>query len=224
MIKYIKNALEFAVDLLYPELCMFCDGALGGTDNEKRYLTCKECFNEISIAHKANNVFCLLKYEGKAENIIKQFKYNRQKRYAYSAGLILAKFAASDTLLGDILIPIPLYTERQKKRGYNQAEVICKAIANETKLPIAKGLKRVKNTPALYGLTRKQREKAILGAFEYIHTTDEITIKGKTIILVDDILTSGATFNECAKVLIANGAMEVKLITFAYTQMYNEAP
>jgi len=218
MIRQIKDVAGFALDLLYPELCMFCDAVLGSEENEKKYLTCGKCLGEINVVHRTDSVFCLLKYVDAAEKVVRAFKYHKQKRYAYCAGLLVASYVKKDAnaLQGDVIMPIPLFAARQKQRGYNQAEVMCGAIAAETGLPVLSGLRRIKNTPALYGLSREEREQAIAGAFDYIPEKDGL-IRDKTVILVDDILTSGATFNECAKVLKENGAAEVKLVTFAYS-------
>ena len=221
MIKHLKYAAEFVLELVYPELCMFCGEALDVEREEKRYLTCLQCLVTLPIiSYQENGRYCLLSYEGQTEQLIKRFKYSGAKRQAYSAGLLMAKwadFAALEEV--DAALPVPLHIKRLKQRGYNQAEVICRALAVEKGIPILTGLKRVKETQALFGLTVEQREKAVTGAFEFMAQAGELDIQGKTLLLVDDILTTGATLNECAKVLKKCGAKQVYCMAFAYTEL-----
>jgi len=221
MVKYLKYATEFAMELVYPELCMFCGEALDGNRAEKHYLTCCQCLNELPlINHKENGCYCLLSYEGQTEEIIKRFKYNNQKRWARSAGVIMAKYADFPEWKEiDAALPVPLHSKRLRQRGYNQAEVICRAMAAEQDIPVLTGLKRTKETQALFGLTVEQREQAVSGAFAFAEQPGEQVIQGKTLLLVDDILTTGATLKECAKVLKECGAREVYCITFAWTKL-----
>jgi len=221
MVNYLKSAAGFLIELIYPEVCMFCDEALDGDRESKRYLSCVKCLGALPVIHyRENNCYSLLSYEGQTEELIKQFKYFGKRRQAHSAGLVMAKYADFDALRKiDAALPVPLHAKRQKQRGYNQAEVICKALAGSLNFPILSGLKRIKETQALFGLTTEQREQAVSGAFDFKPMETEIMIEGKTLLLIDDILTTGATLNECIKVLIGCGAKAVFCMTFAKTEL-----
>ena len=158
IIEHLKYAVEFALELVYPELCMFCGEVLDGSRASKRYLTCEQCLEVLpAINYEENSCYCLLSYEGQAEELIKQFKYHGRKRQAYSAGLIMAEYSSFSALKKvDASLPVPLHKKRVRQRGYNQAEVICKALAAECNIPILTGLKRVKETQALFGLYRAE--------------------------------------------------------------------
>lgn len=108
-----------------------------------------------------------------------------------------------------IVIPIPLYYKKEMERGFNQAERLAKIIAQEFKLPLKTNIiKRTKETEAQMSLKKKERKKNIAGAFKVI-TKNKNQVKNKTILLVDDVATTGLTLNEAAKVLKKAGAKEV---------------
>lgn len=114
----------------------------------------------------------------------------------------------------DIVIPVPLAPKRRVERGYNQAEVIAKVLAKEIGIKIdSQSLSRHRHTPMhRAGMDRKAREATVKSAFEVVRPK---LIEGRSILLVDDVLTSGATASACAEVLKKNGAGEVNLFTLA---------
>jgi ComF family protein len=114
-----------------------------------------------------------------------------------------------------ILVPVPLHRWRIWKRGYNQSALIAGALARRTghraELDL---LRRVKSTPVLRGLGRRERALAVRGAFKVPEGARK-TVEGRTILLVDDVYTSGATANACAKALKRAGAARVNIICWA---------
>ncbi|HEX8444375.1 MAG TPA: ComF family protein [Allosphingosinicella sp.] len=114
-----------------------------------------------------------------------------------------------------ILVPVPLHRWRIWKRGYNQSALIASAPSRRTGLRAALALiERIKATPPLKGLGRRERADAVRGAFRLSAPSAELA-KDRTIILVDDVFTSGATANACAQVLKRNGAARVHIICWA---------
>lgn len=112
-----------------------------------------------------------------------------------------------------LVIPVPLHRWRLWSRGYNQALLIARGLAERSGLDcLPDTLVRTKATPALRGLGRKQRAKTVSGAFA---VADRERVKGRAILLIDDVYTSGATANACAKVLKRAGATEVRLLCWA---------
>lgn len=140
------------------------------------------------------------------------FKYNNRREYGkYYAGVIWDEFGdIIRSWNADALIPVPLHKSRQRKRGYNQAQVLAKEL--ERMLGVKtddKILVRIKNTKPQKELTYKERNSNIESAFQ-IRIND---LKYKKVILVDDIYTTGATVDECAKVLLDSGVEKVYFIT-----------
>jgi ComF family protein len=114
-----------------------------------------------------------------------------------------------------ILVPVPLHRWRLWKRGYNQSALIASSLARRTARSVELDLlRRVKQTPVLRGLGRRERAEAVRGAFA-LSPRGKSAVKGHTIILVDDVYTSGATANACAKALKRGGAARVEILCWA---------
>ena len=110
-------------------------------------------------------------------------------------------------------MPIPLHITRQRQRGFNQSEVLAAIVAKYLELPLVKALKRIKKTKPQIDLPQELRAQNIKGAFlveERVHA-----LKGKSVILVDDVYTTGATMKEAAKILKRAGAKEVTGLVIA---------
>ncbi|MEX1061869.1 MAG: ComF family protein [Patescibacteria group bacterium] len=153
-------------------------------------------------------------YRGPARPLVKALKYKSLKRVAeVMAHLTLEDLAEKGIFFGKKawVVPIPLSFWRQNERGFNQAEIFAQALARELKLKInPKLLKRVRNTPSQVSLSRGERSQNIQGAFAGTRR-----IRKKDILLVDDVLTTGATVREAAKALKKKGANQVWVLTFA---------
>jgi ComF family protein len=113
----------------------------------------------------------------------------------------------------DVIIPVPLHPKREKKRGFNQAQIIAKELAELEGVRLLEGvLVKTKNIPPQTFLQLKEREKNVRGAFR---VNKEEEIKGRVVLLVDDVYTTGSTIRECSSVLKKAGAKEVKALTIA---------
>jgi ComF family protein len=114
---------------------------------------------------------------------------------------------------GAVIIPVPLHRWRMWGRGFNQSVLVARELAKIWQLPAEHGvLRRVKRTQPLKGLSHRQRRKAVSGAF---HVRDVNRMAGKTVVLIDDVLTSGSTAEACARALQRAGAARVELICWA---------
>jgi ComF family protein len=114
----------------------------------------------------------------------------------------------------DLLIPVPLHRERLRERGFNQALLLVKELSRRTGIPYrTKVLQKMKPTVPQVNLSGAEREKGVRGSFRMV---ERETLEGKSILLVDDVYTTGATGNECSKVLLAGGAERVDLLTLAH--------
>lgn len=157
----------------------------------------------------------LFRYESIVRETIIKYKFNEQS-YLYKtfAEIILNNYKICSFLKKyDIIIPVPLYIDKFNKRGYNQTELIARVLARELRIKIdTKILKKVKNTAVQSTLKGKERVKNIKDAFE---VTENQILKGKKVILFDDIYTTGSTANECARVLKKAGTETILVLTLA---------
>ncbi len=113
----------------------------------------------------------------------------------------------------DIISAVPIHKKRENERGYNQSELIAKELAKNIKeLKYQKTLKKIKNNSKQSLLTQEERSQNVKGVYEI---QNKEIIENKKIILLDDIYTTGSTVNECSKVLKANGAKEILVISLA---------
>lgn len=156
----------------------------------KQYIH-KECENEICYATSKREK-ALFRYEGKMKLCMYRFKYANRREYArYFAKVARIRYGdwieAEDF---DQIIPVPMYKKKQRKRGYNQAEVFAKALSKEFKIPLeTHAIYRVKNTKPLKGLDENGRKNNLKNAFQI----DQNKVKLKKTLLVDDIYTTGST-------------------------------
>ena len=140
-----------------------------------------------------------------------RLKYGRKVAVARTMARYMGPLVANG---GDpVLIPVPLHRFRLWMRGFNQSALVARELSRRLELrtePLA--LKRVKRTPALRGMSPMQRRKTVSGAFM---VRDKAAVEGKTVILIDDVLTTGSTAEACARTLQRAGAARVELITWA---------
>lgn len=150
-----------------------------------------------------------------SDALIHHFKYRKKTKLAHLLGRAMATLIQADYVLknADVLMPVPLFWWKKIRRGYNQAELLAQTISQETGIPIQNVLTRVKNTKTQTRLSESERCDNVKNAFT-VQTND---IKDKKVLLIDDVLTTGATIQECARVLKDAGACEVYSCVAAIT-------
>jgi ComF family protein len=156
-------------------------------------------------------------YEGKILEAIHGFKY--LKRFDLLSVFMHYLVSEIDKMGHyDVLIPVPLHWQRLWGRGYNPSALLARSLGKKLGIEVdCHVLKKNKNIAPQVGLRRDARLKNIKGAFD-IHSRRKTRIEGKKVLLIDDVLTTGATINECAKVLVKKGACElVDILTIART-------
>jgi ComF family protein len=138
---------------------------------------------------------------------IHEFKYRNLKAIAPSLAGFLHDYLLENPIPGDVLVPVPIHRKRQRERGYNQSSLITRELNRLNGLPIIEGcLTKLINTPPQVRTTSaSERRKNIANAFTCINEQ----LKGRQVILIDDVSTSGATLNTCAGILKASGAASV---------------
>lgn len=160
-------------------------------------------------------------YGAAEQALIFAFKYGRQSHIGDVLGEILhdrmsAEYGA-DELAGmyDILLPVPIHKDKKKKRGFNQAELMAKSFAKRSGICCeSDAVTRTKKTKAMKALSPDERRANVQSAFE-LRERKKAIIQGSSILLIDDIFTTGATINEIARILKAAGATRVDFLTFA---------
>lgn len=151
-------------------------------------------------------------FEGPVRNVIHRLKYYQDVALGEVLARPLIQMVRKLDWNFDLVSPIPLGGVRMKERGYNQAALLARPIALAQNVKYhPNGLKRVKETQTQVGLSLAQRHSNVKGAFEGL----ESVLAGKTILLVDDVMTSGATLNACSRAAISAGARDVYCLTLA---------
>jgi len=226
--------------LLFPvkDICLFCLENSPSAEHAEICSKCVEKIVQISEDNKAcsrcgyfmgeNNcpncrtwtemslrVSSVVPHEGMFRELIYDLKYNGRKDLAEPIGYLMACRLKKLGFIEKIraVVPVPLYFSRQSERGYNQSLLLAKVVAEELGKPLwADALAREHFHHPQMVLSREERMKNIKGAFKY---SQEKKMSGSTILLVDDIITTGATLLACADVLRQAGAAEVYGVTWA---------
>ena len=206
------------LELIYPNVCGFCNKIC---KNE----LCKKCENkikeyEINIIKKPKNKYfeeliSIFKYEGIIREKIIQYKFENKAYINNTFTKIILKNEKICGLLKkyDIIIPVPIHKKRKAQRGYNQTQLIASKISRCLNIKFCNNvLVKNKDIIAQSKLNKKERIQNIKGAFRILNSEE---IKGKNILLLDDIYTTGSTANECSKILKKAGAKKLGVLTIA---------
>lgn len=224
-----KTLFHAFVDFIYPPICLLCERLF----EQGRWL-CPTCWQEIYDSAKAGLFFSSIDFNFLNESIffdglyvvwdfspslevcIHHIKYNGMKHLGFAFGELLGLFLSNWGFAlrdWDGLVPVPLHRVRQRERGYNQSEWIARGISHVVGIPLEKDwVIRKRATKTQTALSREERLDNVNDAFAL---PKEISVKGKSILLVDDVVTTGATMNACAKVFKENGASRVVGIALA---------
>jgi ComF family protein len=205
--KYIKEdwiciSCEAELKTIKGILCKKCSKPM---DNDSEI--CNECIHVPKFFDRAVAPFS---YEGKIKMLIRDFKYNN-KSYLYKLfGNKMCVFLNEiEKNKFDAVIPVPIHKSKLSTRGYNQSELLASYIASNFGLPMVKLIIRNKITKPQNKLSNSERMDNVKGAFKI----SNIELKLKNILLVDDIYTTGATLNECSKLLKNKGAEKIVCLT-----------
>lgn len=241
VLKIIKKLGKDFEDTLFPEYrCFVCGREVFDTEI-KLCETCKKKFPFITgnicqrcgmpipdgnhVCDACKNVkynfdasrasFC---YNAMTHGILYQLKYGGKKFIAKYFGELVYKTYTDWGIVADVVIPVPLHRIRQKKRGYNQSELIADRFSELSGVPINIDIiYRTKETPNQTRLKKSERERNLLGVFE-INKSKKL--KGKTLLIIDDIFTTGSTANEISKMLLKFKPSAIYVITPGKT-IYN---
>ena len=223
MIEKIFYVLKFIwttiIYIIYPPLCPVCREIV-----DERNQICDNCAKKIYVLGKIENfpenlsgVFCITKYSKGTRNLLTKLKFNNDLDVLPTLEDVLKKISGNAELnkflsQADVATCVPLHQKRFKERGFNQVELIFKNFLAEKNLPLKNFLVRKKSTPKLFSYNSAERKEILSNAFVAV---EGINLRGKKILIVDDIYTTGATTSECAKVLKNCGAEKIFVLAFA---------
>lgn len=242
----IQNTFVGLLDIFYPRHCFACNKSL---HEEENIYICKTCLESIERSEAKRCFKCgfelgqgitpsrkgcpecenanlrferssfVSDYKGPLKDLIHQFKYNRHECLAKLLGDLLINLLLRKDIISeiDVVVPVPLHWKKKLERGFNQSELIAKRICKNLSLAISKNnLYRIKNTLSQTQLPRSQRYRNVGGAFKVKRSKMFLE---KHVLLVDDVLTTGITASECARVLKKAGAKNVYLFALARAKL-----
>ncbi len=232
----IRLLLQSALDLLYPPHCESCQ--------KPGRLLCRQCVKRLRRIHPPYCHVCSLPVIGRISGnfvctncrhrkfhfqfavcgyeandvvrlLIHRFKYHGISRLEFILAQLIFHAWRDERVAvhpPEILVPVPLHPSRERERGFNQARRLAEALSKQTGIPCGSLLKKSVFTESQALLNRSQRRQNLRGAFTLRQNR---SLNGVSIMLVDDVLTTGSTLEECSKTLLAGGARAVSAITVA---------
>jgi ComF family protein len=236
-----RDVAQGFLSLLYPNICVACGQAL--TPEQGRFCqpcrnrltsdphnTCPRCASTLGPfvvvdkrcvrcrddAFQFERALRLGPYDGLLRELVLRIKQPTGEMLAEMLGALWAEHAEGRLreLGADVIVPVPLHWRRRWSRGYNQSEVLARALADRLRLPCRPcWLRRVRNTPFQTQQTPAERRINVQAGF---HARPRPPLQGRTVLLVDDVLTSGSTASEAARALRAAGAARVVVAVLAH--------
>lgn len=216
----LKWLCDAFLDLLYPQdnCCAACGKPLVG---QTERLLCGPCRSNLEqcclpVRERCGKIPCItanaapFSYQGVARRLVHQLKYNDTHVSAILLGEAMAETCACSSLSHyDMLVPVPLHALRQAQRGYNQSALLARELQTHIGIPAHEELlRRVRPTARQVGKNAEERHLNVAGAFE---AASELS--GERVVLIDDVLTTGATASACARALLQVGAGSVSILT-----------
>jgi len=238
----IKAAFDSLLNFFFPARCKICLHPL--RSYQEKYV-CDRCFSQIEIVscycqkcglplspsfaevenplckdcQKRRRQFHLARsatpFFGSIRECIHLFKYSKKMGLSKPLGDLMLKalFSFWPDLEIDLILPVPLHPDKEDSRGFNQAHLLSKQISKGLNLPVVRGnLQRIVNTASQTSLSPKERLKNVKGAFKIKRPE---ALAKKKILLIDDVFTTGATVEECSRILKAAGVKEINVFTLA---------
>jgi competence protein ComFC len=215
----MTRLLKSLINFIFPPKCIFCNELLDNTAKINICLSCHERVPFYSSVVRRDSLFpenggcdkfvCACYYSGMIKDAIIRYKFFNKSSYCETLALLLSKKIKEMTNIGDfdIIMSVPLHKNKQNSRGYNQSLLISKYISKTFNIPdVSASLQRVKDTRSQSLLAKGQRYDNVKDAFK---VKDASKVKGRNILLIDDVLTTGSTLDECSRVLKQSGAKMV---------------
>lgn len=222
VIALLRAFVSWLADLLAPPVCAACDARL-----PRRSVFCAACAHAVVHAEAQPAIddvpplvaFAL--FGGAVADALRRLKYGGRSDLAVPLGHLARRAARSARVLADVVIPVPLHPARLAERGYNQAALLGAEVAEELGVPLsARALSRTRHTPQQARLDRASRLGNVAGAFR---VRTPVQVRGRRVLLIDDVSTTGATLAACAAALREAGAATVTALVVARTEQACDA-
>ena len=240
IVDFFKREIKAFDKALYPMDCT-CDVCGEELVADTRYRLCSDCIAKLPFANGHRCLCCgvpladesdycnrcqyergafvknrsPLVYEGETRKIIYSLKFGKKKYLAQTLGALMADEFLKDNMEADIIVYVPMTEAEEKKRGFNQSELLAEEVGRRLNIAVLPALVKIKETKAQKELGGKERAQNLEGAFVCVFEQ----VNNRKILLIDDIFTTGATANECAKVLLKAKAREVNVLTAAVAKL-----
>jgi competence protein ComFC len=233
------NPLPALSSLFYPPTCVVCSGnaerleylCANCSSRAPRIVApfCTKCsepffgaisqtFSCANCEHRVLHFDCAVaayRSRGLVRKLVHDFKYGRQRHLRYPLAEWLGETLLDPRLRGrrfDVIVPVPLHPARERERGFNQAALLAELFAHKAALPLYPALERIRYTTTQTAYDRAERMENLHDAFRLRKNRD---VRELRVLLIDDVLTTGSTLSECARVLKAAGAISVHAATAA---------
>lgn len=229
------NIFYLIADIVFPSKCVYCLSPVSLSDRN----LCSACLDKLeyikdecpvcsAVIENCECLICsgrkfyparhfsLIDYSDEARELLHGIKYSGLKRSVKILTDIALSWPGLSEIECDIVSSVPMNYEKKWKRGFNQCEIISRAISGKIKAPYIETLTEKKGSGRQNELSYRERFLNVIGRYK---TKSERRFKGKTVLLIDDIFTSGATVNECARILLKNGAFRVFSLSIARTRI-----
>lgn len=235
----LRTGLHGLIGIVYPPTCIACQAATG-----EAQALCPACWRGIGFIERPYcerlgtpfpidlgagllspaaiadpPVFAraraVCRFEGTARELVHRLKYGDRVELSLTLGRMMVQAGRELAAEADLVLPVPLHRTRLWRRRFNQAAALARTISRETGLPlVTTALTRIRRTRQQVGLTRAQRADNLQGAFQ-VSAAARGQIEGRRVLLIDDVLTTGATVNAASRALLRAGASAVDVLTFA---------
>lgn len=219
------------VSLFFPEYCLGCSGGLVKGEE----ILCTTCLTNLPwtdhlqvddnplkekfigrIPLRAAWAFLRFRKTGIVQHLLHQLKYNNQPEVGIRLGRLFGSELKNTNSGLDLIVPLPLHSSRQRSRGYNQSAKIAEGLSQSLEIPFSSTVcSRLKKTESQTTKTKAERWENVDAAFL---VKDENAIRGKRILLVDDVITTGATIEACGRQLLKAGCSELSIACIAEAQ------
>ena len=238
------KGLKLILDLLYPKRCPICENIVIPKGN----LICRACYEGLPFVKEPCCAKCgkplgnmekeycydcekrtfhyergygLWTYDKQMKNSISAFKYRGKREYADFFGQqLLLRYETWIRFIGiEVIIPVPIHSKKLRTRGYNQAGILAEIVGAGTNLPVEEVLERCINTRPQKVLDNRERIYNLQNAFR-INSKKNFCVKGKKILLIDDIYTTGSTIEVCTNALLKEGAEKVYFLCLCIGKGY----
>ena len=208
--EYLCTGCEAKIIRIVPPFCDKCSEPFEGTINSA--FTCANCAHRTIYFDAAVAAY---RGRGIVRDVIHEFKYNRQMYLRHLVARWLRAAFDDERLRAqrfDVMVPVPLHSARQRERGFNQAALLAEVMSTHTSISCKPLLERMRYTTTQTALDRSERMENLHNAFRLRKNAD---VRGLKVLLIDDVLTTGSTLSECARVLKRAGASSVHAATAA---------